>query len=72
MTDHPLLIPTSEGPVGAIVSEPAGERRAGLALFPGYGRPARSGFNSFRTRLARELAQHGLEVMRADYSQLTP
>jgi dienelactone hydrolase len=69
MTDHPLLIPTSEGPVGAIVSEPPGDALAALVLFPGYGRPARSGFNSFWTRMARELAERGLVVLRADYSR---
>lgn len=67
--DHPVLIPTSEGPVGGIVSEPSGEARASMILLPGYGRPARSGVNSFWTRTARELADLGLVVLRFDYSR---
>lgn len=69
MTDHPIFIPTSEGPVGGIVSEPPGEPRAALLLLPAYGRPARSGINSFWTRVARGLAERGLLVVRADYSR---
>lgn len=69
MTDHPVLIPTSEGPVGGVVSEPEGALRAGLLLLPGYGRPARSGVNSFWTRTARDLAERGVAVLRIDYSR---
>lgn len=69
MTDHPVLIPTDEGPVGGIVGEPSGEARAALLLLSGYGRPARSGTNSFWTRLARDLAACGLVVLRVDYSR---
>jgi len=69
VTDHAVLIPTSEGPVGGIVSEPRGEPRAGLVLLPGYGRPARSGINSFWSRIARDLAARGAAVLRVDYSR---
>lgn len=69
MTDHPVLIPTSEGPVGGIVSEPPGETRAALMLLQGYGRPARSGVNAFWTRLARSTAELGLVTLRFDYSR---
>lgn len=69
MTDHPVLVPTAEGPVGGIVSEPRGEPRGALMLLPGYGRPARSGINSFWARLARECAELGLVVLRVDYSR---
>ena len=69
MTDHPVLIPTSEGAVGGIVSEPDGEPRAALMLLPGVGRPARSGINSFWARLARSLAAQGLVVLRYDCSR---
>lgn len=69
MTDHPVFIPTAEGPVGGIVSEPPGEPRAGLLLLSPYGSPARSGVNSFWARLARGLAKRGLVVLRADLSR---
>lgn len=69
MTDCPVLIPTSEGPVGGTVSEPPEEARAALLLMPGYGRPARSGVNSFWTRMARSLAEAGIVTLRVDYSR---
>lgn len=55
--------------MGGIVSEPDGERRAALVLLAGYGRPARSGVNSFWTRMARQLAVRGVVVLRIDYSR---
>jgi hypothetical protein len=64
MSDHPVLIPTSEGPVGGIVSEPRGEARAALILLSAYGRPARSGVNAFWTRLARAAAELGFDCSR--------
>jgi dienelactone hydrolase len=69
MTDHPVLIPTSKGAVGGIVSEPEADARAALLLLSGYGRPARSGINSFWTRTARSLAAQGVVVLRIDYSR---
>jgi dienelactone hydrolase len=67
--DRPVLIPTSEGPIGGIVSEPPSEARAKLILLQGYGRPARSGTNSFWTHTARDLAGLGAIVLRIDYSR---
>jgi hypothetical protein len=70
MTDHPLLIPTSEGPVGGVVSEPPdGEHRAALILLSGHGSPARAGINSFWARTARSFAELGIVVLRIDYSR---
>ena len=69
MTDHAVLIPTSEGPVGGIVSAPDGEPRAAAVLLQGIGRPARSGINSFWTRLARSLAELGVIALRCDCSR---
>ena len=69
MTDRAVLIPTSEGPVGGVVSEPPGEARAKLLLLQGYGRPARSGTNSFWTQMSRALAKLGVVVLRVDYSR---
>jgi dienelactone hydrolase len=65
--DHPVLIPTPEGPVGGVVTQPRGEVRARMVLYSGYGRPARSGTNSFWTRLARSLAGLGIVVLRTDW-----
>lgn len=71
MTDHAVLIPTPEGPVGGIVSEPAREHhlRAALLHIPGYGRPARSGINGFWARTARALAERGVVALRIDCSR---
>lgn len=69
VVDHPVLIPTSEGPVGGVVSEPEREPRAALLFLPGYGAPARSGINSFWTRTARQLAQRGVLVLRTDHAR---
>jgi dienelactone hydrolase len=69
MTDHPVFVPTSEGPVGGIVSEPQAEARAALILLPAYGRPARSGVNAFWTRLARAAAELGFITLRYDCSR---
>lgn len=69
MSDHAVLIPTSEGPVGGVVSEPDGEGRAALIALPGHGRPARSGVNGFWARLARSLAERGVVVLRIDFSR---
>jgi dienelactone hydrolase len=69
LTDHAILIPTEEGAVGGIVSEPDHEQRAALILLPGYGRPARSGVNAFWTRTARACAELGLVTLRTDYSR---
>lgn len=69
MTDHPLLIPTSKGPVGAIVSEPAGEPEAALILFHGGGPPARCGVNAVWTRIARQIAALGVVVLRFDFAR---
>ena len=68
MTDRVLLVPTSLGPVAAIVSEPAGPPRGTLILMQGDGPPGRSGVNSVWTRFARELAELGLLVLRFEYA----
>lgn len=65
--DHPVLVPTSKGPAGAIVSEPEGTARAALLLFQGGGPPARCGVNAIWTRIARRLAGLGMVVLRFDF-----
>jgi dienelactone hydrolase len=68
MTDHAAIVPTSAGPVGAIVSEPEGEPRGALALLQGGGAPCRAGINAHWTRLARDLAELGVAVLRFDFA----
>ena len=66
LSEHPVLIPTSQGPAGAIVCEPLAGARASLIFLHGAGRSGRSGFNSKWTRLARRLAGLGVTVLRVD------
>lgn len=68
MTDHAVLIPTWAGPVGAVVSEPDGPQRGALILLHGLGPPARAGVNALWTRIARDLAERGLLVLRFDFA----
>lgn len=65
--EHPVLIPTSQGPAGGIVCEPAGPARAAAIFLQGGGRAGRSGFNSEWARLARRLAGLGTTVLRFDF-----
>lgn len=65
MIEHPVFIPTSVGPVAAIVSEPDGPVRAALMLLHGGSR--RAGPDQAWAIAARELAKLGLVVMRIDY-----
>lgn len=68
MTDHPVLLPTSKGPVGGVVSEPEGTARAALILLQGGGPPVRCGINALWTRIARNLASEGVVVLRFDFA----
>jgi predicted alpha/beta-hydrolase family hydrolase len=68
VSDHPIIVPTAKGPVGAIVTEPGGEPRGGLVLFQGGGPPARCGVNAIWTRIAHDLAALGLLVLRFDFA----
>lgn len=68
MTDHPVLIPTSKGPVGGMVSEPDGAPRAALLFFQGGGPPARCGVNAVWTRIAHQLAGLEIVVLRFDFA----
>jgi pimeloyl-ACP methyl ester carboxylesterase len=66
MTDHPLLLPTSAGVLGAVVSEPEGDPRAAALLFEGYeGR--RFGVNRVWTATGWDLAKLGITTLRVDY-----
>jgi dienelactone hydrolase len=67
VTDHAAIVPTSLGPVGAIVSEPEGPSRGALILLQGGGDPCRAGVNAAWARLARELADLGIAVLRFDF-----
>ena len=71
MSDHPVLIPTSLGPVEGMVSEPEAPRRAALMFVHGAGRDRRSGINAVWARMARDLADLGVAVLRADFGRRT-
>ncbi len=66
MSDRPVVMSTSFGPIGAIISLPEGETRAAGMLLKGAG-PARFGRNSKQARIARMLAEEGVAVLRMDY-----
>lgn len=68
MSDRAVLVPTSLGPVGAIVSVPEGQPRAALILLQGDGPPGRSGIDAVWTSVARRLAGLGVTVLRFDYA----
>ena len=66
MKEHAVLVPTSVGPVGAIVSEPETPPLAQLVLLHGAG-DTRAGVNAHWAQTARALCGLGLQVLRADY-----
>lgn len=66
--EHPVLVPTSQGPAGGVVCEPAGPSRAALLFLHTGGHSGRSGFNSEWTALSRRLAPLGATVLRLDLS----
>lgn len=68
MPDHAAIVPTSAGPVGAVVSVPAEETRDAVALLQGGGAPCRAGVNAHWTRMARDLAERGVAVLRFDFA----
>jgi hypothetical protein len=63
---EPVLISTSAGVVGAIVTLPGGEERGTAAILPGMG-STRSGLNRIWAMLASSLASVGVCSIRLDY-----
>ena len=68
VVEHPVLIPTTQGPAGGIVCEPAGRSRASLLFLHTGGKSGRSGFGSEWALLSRRLAALGVTVLRLDLS----
>ncbi len=66
MSDHPVLIPTSIGPIGGMVSVPDGGGKAAAVLVAGVG-GRRFGVNRLWTAMAWDLADRGYVVLRLDY-----
>ncbi len=66
MSDHPVLVPTRDGTVGAIVTEPEAHRRAAAIILEGIG-GRRYGVNGMWSRAAWALSDLGLVVLRMDY-----
>jgi hypothetical protein len=72
VTDHAVLIPTSAGPIGAIISEPNDVPVASLFLLVGGGRlvavgAGRYGTASLLARTFRDVASLGVVTFRFDY-----
>ena len=65
--EHAVLVPTSQGPAGAVVCEPTGRSRATAMLLHTGGRSGRAGFNSEWANLSRRLCALGITVMRLDF-----
>ena len=65
MTDHPVLIPTSVGPFGGMITDP-GDAKAAAILVAGQG-GRRFGVNQLWTSIAWDLADRGVLVLRLDY-----
>lgn len=68
MSDHASIVPTFAGPVGTIVSEPDEPPRGALMLLQGGGAPGRAGVNACWSRLARDLAERRIAVLRFDFT----
>jgi pimeloyl-ACP methyl ester carboxylesterase len=66
MADYPVLVPTSVGLLGGVVSEPESEPSIAALFLPGWGTP-RWGQNRVWARLGRRLADLGALVLRLDY-----
>jgi hypothetical protein len=66
MTEHPVFIPTSAGPLGAIVTEPTGPERVAVVIVEPSA-DFRFGVNQLWARTARDLADLGAVVLRADH-----
>jgi alpha/beta superfamily hydrolase len=67
VTEQPLLLPTSHGPIAAIAAIPDVAPRAAVLVVQGQG-SSRAGINQTWSRLARSLAEDGLATLRSDYS----
>jgi hypothetical protein len=73
VSEHAVLVPTAAGPIGAIVSEPAGVPTATLFLLPGAGSlvatgsAGRAGPASIWARTLRQVAAHDIVAFRFDY-----
>jgi len=65
VTDHPVLVPTSHGLLGGIVTEPRSAATAAVLVLQGA--ETRSGTNRIWAQLARTLADLGAVVLRLDY-----
>jgi hypothetical protein len=66
MENHPVLISTSAGPVGAMVTLPTGETKGVAVVYPGWN-ATRAGLNEVWTKLARSFSSVGISTVRFDY-----
>ena len=66
MTDHPVLIPTTAGVLGGVVTEPDCRPEAAAVILHGAG-STRAGTNQVWTGVARAFADLGVVTFRVDY-----
>jgi alpha/beta superfamily hydrolase len=67
MTEEPVVLPTSVGPVAAIFTIPDGPPKATVVIVPGSG-GTRAGVNGVWVRVARSARENGVATLRADYA----
>jgi hypothetical protein len=73
VSDHAVLVPTSAGPIGAVISEPNGPAVASLFLLVGGGSlvavgAGRYGTGALLARTFRQVASLGVVAFRFDYA----
>lgn len=66
MKTHPVILSTSAGPVGAVVTLPRGEVKGVAVTLPGWN-STRAGINQVWARLAVSLSSIGVGAVRFDY-----
>jgi alpha-beta hydrolase superfamily lysophospholipase len=69
MIEEPFLLPTSRGPIAAVLGLPDDEPRAAVMVVQGFF-GTRAGLNQTWSRLARALNEEGIATLRSDYSGL--
>jgi alpha/beta superfamily hydrolase len=69
MIEEPLLLPTTVGPIAAILTLPDDAPRAIVLIIPAAG-GTRAGVNQVWTRFARSACESGAAVLRAEYAGL--
>jgi alpha/beta superfamily hydrolase len=73
VSEHPVLVRTSAGPIGAMISEPPHDAVGSLFMLPGAGSivatgtPGRAGPTGSTAKLMRQISELGIVTLRFDY-----